>query len=540
VNKRNLLALTMVGLCSVYSIAQNLYVPDPNLDVAHYIFEVEVFENSAQMSGKATIQFSLSEGKTIQLDLVNDNGTTGMMVDEVTLAGQSVDFQHENDKLTIANDGFSNTGKNEIVVTYAGTPASGLITGESIFEDWVYFGDNYPDRARNWLPAIDHPSDKATVTWKVTVPEAYRVIASGSFINEQVIDNNRKTFHYNEEVPISTKVMVFGAANFAVDSVGFVKGVPVTTWVYEQNKAEGFVDFDVATKVLAFLDSLIGDYPYEKLANVQSKTTYGGMENAGNIFYFEKSVNGKQEREGLIVHEEAHQWFGNSVTEADWPHAWLSEGFASYMTHYYFEAYEGKAVFEERMAKDRTRVIEFYKKTPLPIVNEALITSPAIKSLRELLSTNTYQKGSWVLHMLRHEIGDELFWKTIRSYYAQYKNGNATTEDFQQVAEQISGKDLGVFFKQWLYRAGQPELRGTWNFNKGEIGISIQQRQEMVYSIPITVGLVYDNELVLKTIVMDERTGDFSFEGEKPTQILLDPEVNLLFDGPKQLISEER
>lgn len=192
------------------------------------------------------------------------------------------------------------------------------------------------------------------------------------------------------------------------------------------------------------------------------------------------------------------------------------------------------------MANDRTRVIEFYQTTPLPIVNEALITSPAIKSLRELLSTNTYQKGSWVLHMLRYEIGDELFWKTIRQYYAQYKNGIATTEDFQKVAENISGKDLSVFFKQWLYRAGQPELRGTWNYNKGEIGISIQQRQELVYSIPITVGLVYDNELVLKTIALDEREGDFSFEGENPTQILLDPQVNLLFDGPKQLISEER
>jgi aminopeptidase N len=149
--------------------------------------------------------------------------------------------------------------------------------------------------------------------------------------------------------------MVIGAARFAVRQTGVVNGFEVTSWVYPQNREEGFDSYKYAPKILDFFHTHIGPYSYKKLANVQSKTRYGGMENASNIFYFENSVATGAEAAGnaskiepLVAHEIAHQWFGNSASETDWHHVWLSEGFATYLTHLYFEFTYGR----DRMTKD--------------------------------------------------------------------------------------------------------------------------------------------------------------------------------------------
>ncbi|MCF6333455.1 MAG: hypothetical protein L3J11_09250, partial [Draconibacterium sp.] len=131
--------------------------------------------------------------------------------------------------------------------------------------------------------------------------------------------------------------MVIGVARFAVQYNNDYKEVPVSSWVFPQNREEGFSDYSVGDKALKYFSEIIGPYSYEKLAHVQSKTRYGGMENAGCIFYAEKSVTGKNRAESLMAHETAHQWFGNSVTEQNWHHIWLSEGFATYLTHIYIE-----------------------------------------------------------------------------------------------------------------------------------------------------------------------------------------------------------
>ena len=236
---------------------------------------------------------------------------------------------------------------------------------------------------------------------------------------------------------------------------------------------------------MEFYSKLIGPYSYEKLANVQSKTIFGGLENAGCIFYAENSVTGKGRAESLIAHEVAHQWFGNSVTEKEWHHIWLSEGFATYLTNVYTETKYGEDKFRENMGSDRNRVLRSDLWKPEPVIDTT------ITDLMRLLNTSTYQKGAWVLHMLRNEIGDEIFWKGMRLYYERFRNGNALTSDFMKVMEEVSGKDLRNFFYQWLYIPGEPDLRIRISAGEkaGTMKISVEQKQDYLYTFTIQLLL---------------------------------------------------
>ena len=531
-NIYNALNIGLIMILPGLTNAQTTYPININQDILHYNFNISLSDNSSEIKGEATILFTLVEQDKLILDLIGlTTEGKGMVVDSISASGALLQFTHENDRLIVT------PGKNtdqkapfEITIYYRGVAVAGLVTGDNTFGEPVFFGDNYPDRARNWLPCVDHPADKATVTWVITAPNHYKVVASGKLVSE-IESNKYITTTWDAQVPISTKVMVFGAANFAVDQSGMVNDAPVTTWVYEQNKEEGFYDFAIAAKVLAYYDSLIGTYPYEKLANVQSKTTYGGMENAGNIFYFEKSVNGKAQRENLIAHEIVHQWFGNSATEKDWPHAWLSEGFATYLTHVYVGSRYGVDKMNEGLIANRERVIKYWHQNPLPIVNYNLVSYPRVSNLRELLNANTYQKAGWVLHMLRSELGDDAFWQVVRKYYADYRDDIAETADFQKVAEEVSGKNLQAFFNQWLYGMGQPQINGSWQYSQGKLEVEINQVQEKPFDFPLEIGLVYGNEIVVKSVNISSAIESFKFSGEKPVRVILDPNTKLLYEG---------
>ncbi len=519
-------------------LAQSTYPVNTRQDIIHYTFSIRVNDTTNVITGEATILFSSQNQDKLVLDFIGlQRDGRGMVVKKISSGNIDLSFTHQDNRLTID---FDNQPKypSEIKIWYHGIAANGLIIDNNKFGERVFFGDNYPDRARNWLPCVDHPADKATVTWNITAPTAYKVVANGKFVGKQEIDEDITTTTWDEKIPISTKVMVFGAANFVVDKSGNVDGVPVTTWVYQQNGKEGFHDFAIATEVLAYYDSLIAPYPYEKLANVQSKTRYGGMENASNIFYFENSVNGKGERENLIAHEIVHQWFGNSATEKDWPHAWLSEGFATYLTHVYVGARIGNKEMQMRLARDRDKVIGYWHQNPLPIVNLSLVTYPQIAGLKELLSANTYQKGGWVLHMLKNKLGDEIFWRAIRTYYNEYKNGIASTADFQSVAAQVSGKDLDIFFQQWLYGSGQPKLAGSWSFENDKLMIEINQEQDKPFVFPLEVGLVYKDDFVIKDLKISSKNEQFEFTLGRPDKIVFDPGIKLLYEGNDTLVEQ--
>ncbi len=528
-----LLFSTLASVFLTIAFATDPYPRNDALDVQHYVFQLELNDSTNRIAGEAsiTIKFNKSIG-WLELDLIEKGSKGfGMTVADVRMMDTNLIFSHQGERLRISLTTPAIVGDTKtFIIRYAGIPEDGLIISNNKFGDRTFFGDNWPDRGHHWLPCIDHPSDKATVEFSIIAPDRYDVIASGKKKEETSLPKRQKLTRYVESVPIAVKVMTIGVARFAVEETAEVDHIPQSTWVYPQNRNEGFHDFAVGTKIFEYFHRNIGPYAYEKLAHVQSKTRWGGLENAGNIFYTESSVTGKNLHEGLIAHETAHQWFGNSATENDWHHVWLSEGFATYFAALYTEHAHGREAFVAEMNNSRATVVDYYRTNPNPVIDTTIV------DINKVLNTNTYPKAGWVLHMLRHEIGDESFWKGIREYYLTYKNKNVLTADFQASMEKASHKNLTEFFQQWLYRGGHPQLQFQWSTSSklpGKVSLTFLQKQARPMQFSIDILLAYpDGSTEEKTILLSKKTEQITLDGKAiPREVRLDPGTWLLFEA---------
>jgi aminopeptidase N len=421
-------------------------------------------------------------------------------------------------------------GDIQLFIQMSGEPRDGLIIDANKYGDTTFFADNWPNRAHYWYACHDHPSDKATYTFLVEAPSIYEVVANGSLLfKTPKPERNAIVWHYAIEEPIPTKVAVVGVADFCTKEIGKVGQTPIIGTVYPKDSLLGLASFEVAPEILTFFEALVGPYPFKELNNVQSTTRYGGMENAGCIFYDENSLNADLRSTHLIAHEVAHQWFGNAVSEADWQHLWLSEGFATYLTNMYIETHEGKEAFLKQLASDRMRVYNLYNKG----FHQALVDS-ITPSLLDRLNANAYQKGAWVLHMLRHEMGDSLFKVGLQQFYTTYKYQNATSQDFAHLMDSLCPKDLAPFFNQWLYQVGHPQLKTRLFMKKGIWYLEVIQVQEALFSFSIQLSLKSeDGSLDLIGFQVSERKQQFEIPAEltkNKVHITMDPNMKLLFE----------
>jgi aminopeptidase N len=508
-----------VMLCSFSLKAQ---VQFRAIDVQHYNFAIQLNDANDTIKGQATVGIKfLKDVNAFQLNLVKANNQgKGMLVSAITENGKQVAFAQDSDVVNIKAVAKAGSFHN-YTIKYKGVPADGLIISKNEFGHRTFFGDNWPNRAHNWLPCADYPADKATVDFVVTAPDHYQVVANGVKIGEKPLPNHLKLTHWKESVQLPTKVMVIGVADFAIDHTGDVGNIPVYTYVFPESKGAGFKSYAVAKEILPFYIKKFGPYAFEKLANVQSKTIFGGMENASAIFYFEGSVTSKGIEE-LMAHEIAHQWFGDAASEKSFAHLWLSEGFATYMTNVYLENKYGIDTLKKREKGDRSTVIRFEKRRMTPVVDTTVKSN-----FMQMLNANSYQKGGWVLHMLRRKLGDTLFWKGIRNYYAKYDGGNANTDDLRAVMEKASGQNLEQFFKQWLYTPGHPQLSIGWKYDaaKGVVDVNVTQTQNTLFEFPLDIAV--DGQL--HTInIKDKNTAVQFAASAKPSTVVADPDVNLL------------
>ena len=509
---------------SLFCLSARAQSPDARIDIQHYNFYLKLNDQNDTIKGKAEIAVKYlrdADSFGINLKKPNQDGK-GMLVSSVTENGAGLQFQQHEDVVSITASGKAGSNHN-YTITYQGIPGDGLIISTNKFGHRTFFGDNWPNRAHNWLPCVDDPDDKATVDFIVIAPDNYLVVANGLKIDEAELPGKVKQTHWRETAPLPTKVMVIGVADFAVELAGDVKGIPVSTYVFPENKQLGFKGYAVAKEILAYYIEKVGPYAYEKLANVQSKTIFGGMENASCIFYFENSV-GTRSIEDLMAHEIAHQWFGDAASEKNFSHLWLSEGFATYMTNVYLEHKYGTDTLKKRLQADRKTVLEFEKSRQTPVVD-----TTERESYMKLLNANSYQKGGWVLHMLRCKLGEEVFWKGIRAYYAQYENSNANTDDLRSVMEQASGENLEQFFKQWLYSAGSPHLNIVWKYkpSKKALELTVVQNQAALMQFPLEIKIAGK----LHKLDIKNKTTSLSLPlKSEPSTIAVDPNSNLLAD----------
>jgi len=502
-----------------------------SIDVLKYRFEIDLNDSTNMIHGRTDMDILFKkELDQFQIDLASLQGdSSGMKVELIAENGREIPFLHQDDQITLSIPLAGKGAQRSYKIIYSGTPGDGLIISANKFGDRTFFGDNWPNRGHHWLPLVDHPSDKAIVEFIVSAPDHYGVVAVGKRVSEKKESGNIIS-HWLSTVPLSSKLMVIGVSPFAVQEMHSKSGIPLSTWVYPQNKEEGFHDYSIASMPLNFFETYIAPYPYAKLANVQSKTVYGGMENASCIFYHEGTVTGKQDHEILFTHEIAHQWFGDAVSELNWHHIWLSEGFATYLTDLYIEQTHGREAFVASMLDEKGQVIRFARRRQAPIVDTTLEVSI------RLLNKNSYEKAGWVLHMLRYEIGDELFQKCVQVFYEKFKFSNALTEDFQDVVESITGNKYESFFRQWFYQNGHPVLSAQWKKRGKKIILTITQHQKGdLFDFPLDIELRSKRgEAYRKSLHIHSSSHSFTLKPPfKTKDLTLDPDTWLLFEHYK-------
>ncbi len=524
-----LACLVVAAALSPLDVSADTYPRQPAVDAVHYRFEITLTGQSSRIVGRATVTFRIvSSVAAIELDLVSPAGEKGMVVSDVTSGGQQVAFTHRDNRLRLPVPASLTQGQDiSYTITYAGVPAAGLEAMTTMHGEPSTFSENWPDRARHWLPTIDHPYDKATSEMIVVAPDSRQVVSNGVLVEETDLDNGRRRTHWKQSVPIASWLVALAVSRFDVHHAGTVRGVPLQTWVYPQDRDAGRTLFeDTSRRAIEFFSDRVGPYPYEKLANVQAAGFGGGMENATAIFYGEKGVATGR---APVVHEIAHQWFGNSITERDWDDVWLSEGFATYFALLYTEHFEGREAFVRDLERSRATILELTRKEPgTPIVHRNL------GDMGRVLNQFVYQKGGWFLHMLRQEVGDEAFWAGIRTYYQRYRDRNASTDDFRQVMEKASGKQLRWLFTQWLTRSGVPCIDLTWRYDPGQkvVELSVAQTQSgSPFRLPIDVAITMPGgDTKMERIHLDRaRVTRRVPTPETPAAIALDPNTSLLF-----------
>ncbi len=534
------LILLLAFVIGLVEVRADTYPKNLRVDVINYRFALELQDQNDRISGTADVDLRfVAEGETsLRFDLVNRDNVTGrgMTVSAVSADGASLAFAHRDNALTITLPRRFEPGQRlRLQIAYSGEPASGLKIANNKHGDRTFFSDNWPDKARHWLPTVDHPYDKATSEMIVTAPAHYQVVSNGLLVEETDLPGGRRRTHWRQAVPIAPWLYVLGVARFAVQHVDTFQGKAIQTWVYAQDRDAGFYDFAVPTRdVLQFYSDKVGPFSYEKLANVQSNSVSGGMESASAIFYSEGSVTGDRSVRwrNVVIHEIAHQWFGNAVTESDWDDVWLSEGFATYFTLLYIEHAYGRDEFLSGLEASRQRVIEFDKQRP-----DYRVVHDNLDDMSQVTTGQIYQKGAWILHMLRGMIGDEAFWAGIRSYYRAHQDGHATTADFRGEMERASGRDLRVFFDQWLTRGGLVRLNGDWTYraDTGTLAIRLTQRDRArTFAMPLQVGVYTAGSTTptVTTVQLSEASHEFQIAvGQRPDRVVLDPNHFVLMES---------
>jgi len=530
---RSLLRLVSLSILAA-SLWADTYPRQAGVDVEHYVFRVTLSDDSDAISGETTvsIRFQREGVSEFWLDLASETGGKGMTVSAVTGNGQAARFTHQSDRLRIVCDPPAHAAElRQFTVQYQGVPATGLHFAKNRYGDRVFFSSNWPDLAHQWLPTIDHPYDKASSEFVVTAPAKYQVVSNGALVEEIDLGDGRRTTHWKQSAPIATWLNEIGVAQFASHHYGWAAGVPLESWLFPQDRDRGRATFEEPLRQsIEFFASRIGPYPYEKLASVEGAAVgSGGMEVASAIFFDERTVTGRPAL-GLVSHEVAHQWFGDSVTEKDWDEVWLSEGFATYFAALATEHYEGHDQFLAGMKRSRARVLATESRMP----GVAVVASQPWKGIPNQI---VYQKGAWVLHLLRSQMGTEKFWQGIREYYRRYRDANASTADFEKVMEEAAGADLGWFFRQWLYRAGSPVVEGSWHYDAAARKIEIHLAQTGAgepYRLPLEIGITAPGaaEMSVESIELSGKEQAFAIAAEQePVSVELDPHVAMLMDG---------
>ena len=432
----------------------------------------------------------------------------------------------------------------EIAVTYAAQPRRGLYFLEP--------DEHVPDRprqvwsqcqeedARHFLPCHDKPHVKMTTEMRVTSPNGYYVLSNGALVSKDTPAEGPWHFHWKMDAPHPSYLLTLVVGEFAELS-GEVQGVPLSYLVPKGREVDGERTFARTPDMIAYFGELTGvPYPWNKYAQVVvSDFIFGGMENTTATTMYEHILLDERAAldvtsDDLIAHELAHQWFGDLVTCRDWSEGWLNEGFATFMEHVWREKHLGRDEYELGVRGDLESYMgEASGRYRRPIVCQTY-DSPL-----DLFDRHLYEKGGLVLHLLRRELGDALFWKGVSTYLTRHRQSVVETRDLMRAMEEVSGRSLGRFFDQWVFRAGHPELEVQVSWDKKVLSVTVKQTQSTSDDVPAAFELPLFLEIVdgaghvrRERLPVTQKSETFTLPVDaRPAFVVVDPEMRVLGDA---------
>ncbi len=500
-------------------------------DVTSYHLDLRIDPSTESIQGVATVGLVSRDSalRSVVLDL-----SSALRVDSV--GGSGVGFVHEGDRLTVELAHPLEPGAQAaITIAYGGKPRNvqglGMVFARAANAPSVHT-ISCPYHAYLWMPCRDYPGDKAdSVRLVVTVPNPMVVAANGRLLSQQPNADGTTTFTWLESHPISTYLICITAGRYTVfsDSSTTCTGrtVPLQYFVYPADVAKAQEDFDVIPRAMAAFEHWFGEYPFadEKYGMAECNMIFGGMEHQTMTTIHPNYLTGLHTYDDVFVHELAHMWWGDCITVENWHHCWLNEGFASYAEALYQEYYFGKEAYHHYMASD----LEALSFTD-PVYRYDLSNAMGI------FDAVVYRKGAWILHMLRGMVGDTAFKEILRLYRQRHEYGNATTEDYARICEQVTGENLEWFFTEWVYGRWHPEYfygyqvteRGMGTTPRYAIKVFIDQEQTLgpVFHMPLRLELRQASAYEIHVLPrIEERYVTLSWETDVcPDTILLDPE----------------
>lgn len=422
-------------------------------DVYYYHLDITIDPIAETINGAVTVcATSLVDNLAlITLDLYDN-----MKVTAVT--GNVVGFSHHDHLLVLQLDRIYQRQQSlAVTVHYSGHPSAGTRFNPMTFDRSrgvvTISSESCPFYARCWWPCKDRPDDKPdSMDVKITVPATLTAASNGWLV--EIIDNKNgtKTHHWQIRNPIATYLVAFTVTNYRVMTDRYIGAIgdtlPIRHFVYPEHYNKALVDFDNVNTMLQVMESYYGKYPYynEKYGIAEYIGYWGGMEYQSLTTVQPYLITGDHTYDAVYVHELAHQWWGDCITPKDFHHTWISEGFATFSEALYFGHLEGPARYHQYMNENNNAL------ETKGILYRHNVTNPD-----SVYAQIVYNKGAWVIHMLRHVIGEDKFWAGLRAYRSEFEYKSATTEDLQHVFEKVVGDSLGWFFRQWIYQPNYPE-----------------------------------------------------------------------------------
>ena len=431
------------------SIGDDFY-PDlgnAGYDAQRYMLDLSADIANGTISATMTMQaFALQDLDAFNLDL------QGLEVSNITVDGADAHYSRSGNELVIdpsnplrEGDGFTT------VVSYGGTPEANPVPGTVLKIGWVrYTGGVYvasePSGAHAWYPVNDHPCDKASYVLRVTVPKPY-VVAANGLLRDTVDNGASTTYVWETEHPVASYLVTVNIAEFVEKKQDGPGGLPMRSYFPKDMTSDAQAAFDQMPQMIDYFNGVFGPYPFEAYGVVVADDVLGFALETQTLSLFGRSVGtSRVTSEEAVAHELAHQWFGDSVSLETWKDIWLNEGFATYGQWLWLGHTRGQSAFD-------ARIKETYRD-----VGNLILPAPGDPPPDDLFNPAVYLRGGLTLHALRLKLGDDAFFRTLRAYADRYRDGNATTVDFQAMAEEVSGQTLGDFFQAWLYERELPPI----------------------------------------------------------------------------------